>query len=1313
MEKITLTKFDGTDFNVWKFQIQSWLDVHGLLEVVDGTWPKPPQQKEDAVSEWLKLDKKARMVIGYALEKNIVPKVMNLKTSHEMWTRLLTIYEMKNEASVHMLMQQFFEYKMGKNTSISQHVAQIEQMAQRLEDLGHKQEDLAIITKTLMSLPQAYQQFIVAWDSLDKKEQTKENLLPRLLKQELLINGMSKSTENENVAFIHSASSGEQNSQKNKSAKTFKKFSGKCHYCHKTGHKRSDCFKRKNEQKAGEANSATSSKIEGAYMFTALTAGVPCENEKFYADSGASHHMTARREWFENYVEWPRNEQKTITIGDGKQLIAVGMGSINIESDVNGVIKRHKLTNVLHVPQIDRNLFSLGRGQDNGATSVMNKDNIKMFFEGKQIAYAIRDTNGLYEMNFRVISAGCASAHVASATEATIERWHERFGHANFKSINELAIGNIVTGMVICGKEKLKYNENNFCENCVVGKHHRKPFTESKMRAKVCGELIHFDLVGPMSEQSYGGANHLAVFTDDYSGMVVVTPIKQKSDIVECIELLITEYKAAGHSVLRMRSDNAKEFTGQDMVAVMRKYSVKHEYSTPYVPQQNGRSERQNRTIIEMARTMLNAASLPTRLWGEACRTAAHIRNLIPLKRLDGKTPSEVFHRKKPDVSYLRVYGSECYVYVEKHRRNKFDAKSKKMVLVGYERGSKAYRLWERGTRRVIVSRDVHIVEPPPGVIMLTMTNNEKNKESHEQKEVIEDNKSKLDSEYEDNDEKATVDELIPSTAREEAIARRTRSQTQENKTQRNDNFANIGYLYTATVTPVNVKQARESPDREQWENAMQDEISALKENKTWVLVDRPEKRKIINNRWVFRVKVKPNGEVDRYRARLVVKGCAQVAGLDYNETFSPVTRFESVRTLMSIAAVEDFDIYQMDVKCAFLYGSLDEEIYMEQVDGFEDGTDRVCLLKKSLYGLKQAPRQFHKKIDTELESLGLKKTNADPCVYTSSNGNLYLALYIDDGLVIGSSQKEIEKLLRALKEKFKITWEVANCYLGVEIARNREAKTILLHQTAYARSILERFKMMDSNPNATPADTKIKLTKNVNSDGTVGVIANVPYREAIGSLMYLAIGTRPDLAFIVSQLSQFLDAPSESHWTAVKRVFRYIKGTLNKGIVYGGKTDVKNEIRAYSDADWATSVDDRKSISGVVLIINNAPVIWKSQKQSIVTDSTMYAEYVAAHIAAKNVKWLRLLMKELGHEQLTSTKLFIDNTAAEQLCKNPVYHDRSKHVDIKYHFIRDRIKEGEIEVLRVATYGQLADLLTKSLSRGKLLVNCNALNLI
>ena len=514
--------------------------------------------------------------------------------------------------------------------------------------------------------------------------------------------------------------------------------------------------------------------------------------------------------------------------------------------------------------------------------------------------------------------------------------------------------------------------------------------------------------------------------------------------------------------------------------------------------------------------------------------------------------------------------------------------------------------------------------------------------------------------------------------------------------------LATCDYVFAAEECPTTLAEAMASRDAEKWKQAAESEYNSLMENKTWKLVARPAGANVIKSKWCFKVKYRPDGSVERYKCRLVVKGCSQVEGVDYFETYSPVSKMASIRCLLSLAAANDLEMAQCDVTTAFLYGDLHENIYMAQPEGFTDKTDRVCKLQKSLYGLRQAPLQWNRKIAGVLEQLGMSPCSSDPCVYRRKEDKLLFALYVDDGLCLAPKMKVIDDFLSSLQKVFKMTRGQADCFIGIEIERDRKAKTIKLHQTAYVRKLLERFSMESCNPASTPHCGDQVLKRNVDENGEKLEPCQAPFRSLVGSLMYAAVGTRTDVAHVVSQLSQFLENPSKEHWISAKRVLRYLKATIDLGIVYSAGTK-KNTLIAFSDASWASDPETRRSVSGVCLMMNGGVVDWKSKKQTLVTDSTTYAEYVAAHAGTRLVVWFRRLLQELGFEQELPTVLFLDNAAAEHLVMNPVSHERTKHFDVKFHYIRERYEKGDVDVKHVSTQDQLADMLTKNLVARKL----------
>jgi hypothetical protein len=402
-----------------------------------------------------------------------------------------------------------------------------------------------------------------------------------------------------------------------------------------------------------------------------------------------------------------------------------------------------------------------------------------------------------------------------------------------------------------------------------------------------------------------------------------------------------------------------------------------------------------------------------------------------------------------------------------------------------------------------------------------------------------------------------------------------------------------------------------------------------LKQNQTWTLVEPPKNQQVIDNRWVYKIKRNEGGSVQKYKARLVARGFRQVAGVDYNETFSPVTKFDSIRMILCVAASEKLILRQFDVKTAFLYGNIDEILYMQQPDGYQDGTKRVCKLNRSLYGLKQASRCWNQRFTSVLSRLGLHPTNADACVFTNGDpkNQLILAIHIDDGLIAASRQSEIDKLLQELYQEFEITSNPVGTYLGLQIKRMDDG-SIFLHQKVYTENVVQRFRMEHANSVKIPADQYHQMDPEMHTNGDKET-DNKLYRQIIGSLMYLSLGTRPDITYAVNKASQFLENPRKTNWKAAKRIVKYLKGRINHGLYFPVKQE--GHVYAFSDADYAGDVTSRKSTTGIVVKLGTAIIAWKSTRQKIVALSTTEAEYVAACQTVKELIWLKLLLLELA----------------------------------------------------------------------------------
>lgn len=496
-----------------------------------------------------------------------------------------------------------------------------------------------------------------------------------------------------------------------------------------------------------------------------------------------------------------------------------------------------------------------------------------------------------------------------------------------------------------------------------------------------------------------------------------------------------------------------------------------------------------------------------------------------------------------------------------------------------------------------------------------------------------------------------------------------------------------------------------------QWKDAADEEYRALMENCTWVLVPREKHMKVLKNRWLFRVKYTSEGDIERFKARLAVKGFMQIYGIDYLEVYSPVVRLDTLRALLTLAAVWDYEAHQMDVTAAFLNGAIDVEVFMEQPTGYvaEGKEDWVCFLKKSLYGLKQAPRVWFRLLKSYLEEQGFGLLSCEPCVAVKvvDGWLVFITIYADDQILFAPNLVMIQMLKDMLDVRFKMK-DLGELHyiLGWEIIRNRQDRTVFVSQRKYTLTVLERFQMSECNGCKTPSTADLKLSKTMCPTDTDenDLMKTKPYRAVIGSLMYLMLGTRPDLAYLVRECSQFLDNPGLMHWRAAKRGLRYLKETIDWGLRLGGikwaSERLDNHLDAYADADFANRVDDRKSVAGYITKFCGSTISWVSQTEKTVALHTTEAEYMALSLLVQEVVHLRQMLKELKVQQRNPSQIYVDNESAKKLAKNPQFHSRSKHIDVRHHFVRERIELKHIDVERVASTDNIADAFTKPLTR-------------
>lgn len=1461
-DSVVLPVLTGDNYENWQMRIMAVLEAKNLQAVVYGAEFAPTAEEiarasspktesngpvveaaKKKIEEFRAKDASARMYLMSSLSERYTKIIRPYKDSaRAIWSAIKKEHEDQDPVTVDALLHEFHSFKMDPKSTISEYIGAVESMVVKLSEAGKPQEEQSVVARLCAGLPSKYSSVVKAWHMIPATFKTKALLIKNLKMEE-----REMKTANNGSEVVAMKAEAKDNSNKGK-GEWIKQ--AECYFCHKKGHVKSQCRARKNKKASTGGSGGPGG--PGVKNYAVVANAYQGNGDKWILDSGASFHMSGNRAWFENYKE--HDEKIPIQVGNHDYLYSLGTGMIRMVSKVGDESIPITIKDAHYVPGISENLFSQGSADAKGIKCVAEKGRIRLISEGKTIIIGEKGQGNLYFLRL----SPQISANIAKA-ERTIEEWHRVLGHPDINELKNLAKLESVTDLKIVEKSK-----GDGCPDCGSGKGHRVSHpTSERPRATKVLERIHADLVGPMKE-SITGSKYFMLIKDEYSTYISVYFLDSKIAEPALRKYINVASARTQGTVKFLRTDNGGEFTGTAVKQLCDAEGVTQEFSCPHTPEQNGEVERANRTIIESARTMLEATNLPDDLWEEAIQTAVYLRNRITNKRTRDRTPFELFFGRAPVYSHLVEFGRECQVLNHKYPQSKFSSRTLNAYAVGYGERINTYRCFVPERKCVICTSDVMfvghktnemrtqqiavpintLVVPSGGqngvscahenngdrAAVQSETCEKQNGDDQIQAQVLQLNgRHELRAEQRDqrredaaqadrvtinlpnedaerNNDKVHLDfpelprtngecslrqtplvhwtntevlnrtfdisraanspvialnetggpargstgvirgqalartpvlaqpmsfrrptnNVVPSAppavaAPEVPIRRESLSVTDrlapsfcgwslsKDRARRSIKPPARNLMASSVMQmmqePKSYSEALEGPNAKKWMEAVENELLAHYTNETWTLVKKTGREKEISCRWVFKIKQNPDGSIDRFKARLVARGFTQREGEDFNEIFSPVVRMDSVRLLFSVCAQFNLKYRQFDITTAFLYGEISEELYMKPPEGLEVEDGFTCKLNKSLYGLRQAPRCWNEKFSKMLKEFNMNPTQSDPCVYVSNDKRLYLALYVDDGLIFSEDEREINRLLNYLQANFQIKTIDSNCFIGVEIDKLADG-SLKLHQKGYILKMLEMYKMNDCKPVKTPLETGHDLNQPLVLDGPI--INDVPYAAAIGSLLYCAVATRPDLAYALSVLSKFTDSPRKEHWKAVKRVFRYLKGTSGVGLIY--KAVKEPRLICYSDADWAGDHETRRSTTGLITSLATGPITFKSQKQKAVAISTTEAELMASTPAVVDMIWIDRFLKELGRDTGLKPKLLIDNQSAIKLIKNPEFHPRTKHIDIRYYFAREKYEEKLFDIEFVRSEDQRADVFTKPLTVAKFKEMCDSI---
>lgn len=1189
----------------------------------------------------------AKGLIEQKLDDAQYELVKDATYAKDAWEILMKANDKRAQLKENDLWIKYLEHRLKPDQSIKTYLDEITSLWHQLKAHKNNITEHGLCVKVLHGLRDTYESTKDA--AIASEVENIETLRNLLLSAE-----RGKKTKEEHVKALRAEA------QKSKKENQNRKH--KCWKCKTNRHSANECWKLHPELKPQQDQTSQKPKATRAQANTAAAISPATPNESEIYGWVAEARLTANQGiiQFDNhdpdYV--PQEDDMMIDCGANlsmtnersilvnyqnlRQPIKVGTSNGQLMHAVgHGQLHlfngRVTLPNVLFVPNVERTLLATKSFSKQGY-EIRIQRRMRILDHDKNLIYQPKEHNDLYFIPKKFI------ATITAMMAVTLQQAHQRFGHASSERLRHL--NSTTTGLKVTGTER------DFCKACALGKSRAKPFpTQRTTKPTYANQIISSDLKGPLMVTGKGEYRYYITFNDLYSTWCHVDFLQRKSasEVLRAVKkfFALAESETNQKTTIFL-TDNGSEYVNTEMSNYLLQQKITHQRTAPYCPQQNGSAERRNQTLMGMARCVLIESNLHHSYWPFAIKYAAYTLNRLPTRSQEWNTPFEAWHKRKPSVKHLRPFGCIGYSHRDKSlRESALDTTSQRCIFLGYSDNQKAFILERTSDQRPIISRNVNFAE--------------------------QEYESKIDSQSTETTEAVENDPLQEDGPPESDIACFSSKASDEN--------------------PTSYAAAMATPEREQWHQAAAAEIQAHKENNTWTLVDRPKNAKVIKGRWVFSKKHTAQGK--KHKARFVAKGFTQTAGVDYHETFASVLTQTSLRFLIILAITFGWPICQKDFTTAYLNAILTLPLYMFQPEGFAEtggGARKVCLLNKALYGLRQAGRAWQHALFDALHELEFQQSQKEPCIWfkRTSSYLILIGIYVDDLVITGSDSDQLEKISNELGKRFKMK-HLGDLREFLGIRATRTVDSITLDQTTYIEQIVKQFGMTDAANISTPMDATYHTTLDDEKED------KYPTREAIGCLTYIANATRPDISFAVNNLARHVSHPTKRLWNAIKRIIRYLKTTKTIGLTFR-KSNLA--LEAWADSDFAGDLHDRKSTSGWALTIGGNTVAWKSQKQKAVSLSTTEAEYIAACEASKEAIWLRDLLQELKLAENKVTLLNQDNQSAIFLEKNHSVKQRSKHIDIKYHFIRDLVQQGSITIRYCPTHEMTADMLTKPLSK-------------
>ncbi|KAF8720239.1 GAG-pre-integrase domain, partial [Rhizoctonia solani] len=1352
-------KLEEGKYATWSQLVWDLLVVCGLEHFVDANFVPPNPANVRAYTNWVRCNGLVRKAIVCSLDSSQYPYVQENTTASSVWAALQEVHALLTKAWASSLRSQILLLRMPKGSLFKAHLAKLQHLVTEMSVLGQPISEGEQRHALISSLPHSWcpviLQLKLAPRPLGKTIQGLCAIAPQVAKLSLKslarasdVTALSIQTEplkNGTICCFDCCKLGHTKGSPN--CKFYKHhikvFGANCVNIQQKGKGRS--LKDKNNKKkakasiavtnassseapkAGEASAVevllwTPSAEDSPVQVLALAATGEHRLDSIIVNSGCSHHIVNNQAYFTLYRPFAPSKRPVISgVYSGIKGYAMGIGDVAIPTTLPRGCVWCRLTNVYHVPRCLRVLLSYWKLLAAGGSVAWNLHKATpVYGPGRSLLGIAMPSNYVWRIPINLGSCPSGEANTAIASLSVLEAvlWHRRFGHLGSANLSKLASGSLVKGLptsLACITE---------CNECALAKACRSLFPPSDSIAAALLELVHLDLCGPFPHL-VGGSKYWMILLNNATRYCWVLLLKSKSDAFEAFKAWHKRITTQTGCVLKvLRSDNGGKYFSAQWSNYVADHGLVCQTSVPYSLQQNGRAEQDLWSLQDWVRAMMLDAGLPQGWWAETVTTAVYIMNQSPHSAID-VTPFEAWTGVCPLVSNLCAFGSKCFAVHTLGTAKTLDPCSTECQFLGYDKLAKAWRLRKVGTNQVLRARNVIFHEtssasPCPvtsysandlEAVFPTATLADKGGDNL----LADQSDDYMRPDQTTNRQVGDSPEDDKPDPENQSIEPNWEEKAQTEKFQ--NGTATAVAIMPQPWVPSTYKQMLDSPDAKKWRKGTVDKFQSWKSLGVYKITRVPQTQRCLGTKPVYVAKTGADGAIEQFKVRYVVLGNLQREGINYGKTSSPTACPETLKIMVAVGTERNWEIHQMDIKTAYLHAKVNRKIYLQIPDGFPESElpsgipckELALQLNKAVYGLKQAGYLWICHAMQVFVEIGFTQLKFNPCLFfmnVSPNCCVWVLIYVDNFTILAPSPKTMSstKLILSAAFQLKDLGEVKQI-LGLEINRDREKGTTRLLQRKYVHNLLLELGLENCKPIYSPMESALQLPVHGSepdetplSDKDIKFMRDKPYSRVLGSLNWLANGTRPDIVHACLFLGQHAKQPGPLHWMALMQIVRYLRTTYNSGIVFARGSGLT--LVGYSDSDHGGDTRDYMSYTGYVFTLGGGAILHKAIKQSCVAKLSAEAEYAALYECATQSVWLRRLVSDFLLETSDPIKIWMDSQSAMKMALRNGFSGRTKHININYHYSRNLVRNKEITLTWVPGQENIADICTKPLPR-------------